>query len=297
MFHVEPMKKTPHLKVKDHLVSNQEFLVSLNDSTGILETIPRPSKEEIHKYYESNSYISHKSDKTTGINFIYKIIRKYSFKRKHSIIRGGLKANKINLLDVGCGNGDFLMYCEKLGCNVEGIENNKNALISSRMEKSLIVYNDFEQMQNSSNTILNNKRFDAITMWHSLEHLHDLDQVISNLQKSLSDKGVVLVACPNHLSYDAQYYNKDWAAYDAPRHLWHFNRASIQKLFAKHEMELVKVCPMRWDAFYISMLSEKIKLGRPNIIKAMYIGFVSNFKAMFTKEYSSLLYVFQKNSK
>ena len=297
MFHVEPMKKTPPLKVIDHLVTKQEFLISHNDLTGVLETTPRPSKQEIHKYYESNNYTSHKSDKKTFINILYKIIRKLSIKRKYNILRGFLKTTKINLLDVGCGNGDFLMYCERRGCNAVGIENNKNALISSRNEKHLTVYNDFEQMHKSSEIILNNKKFDAITMWHSLEHLHDLDLVISNLQKVLCDKGVILVACPNHLSYDAQHYSKYWAAYDVPRHLWHFNRHSIQKVFAKHEIELVKVFPMRWDAFYISMLSEKIKLGQSNIIKAIYVGLISNLKARFTKEHSSLLYVFQKTSK
>ena len=128
-------------------------------------------------------------------------------------------------------------------------------------------------------------------MWHSLEHIIDLNQTILDMKKLLTKKGVIVVACPNHKSFDARFYKESWAAYDLPRHLWHFDKDSISKLFLEHNMQLIKTLPMYWDSFYISILSEKIVNKKNNYLKGFVIGLMSNLCALFSKEYSSLIYV------
>ena len=137
-------------------------------------------------------------------------------------------------------------------------------------------------------------KYEVITLWHVLEHVPNLQEYISELKKLLKPNGVLIVAVPNFKSYDAEYYNEFWAAFDVPRHLWHFSKKSIDLLFSKHGMSVSKTLPMKFDSFYVSMLSEKYKTGKSNILRAFWIGLKSNIKAMSNNEYSSLIYVIKK---
>jgi 2-polyprenyl-3-methyl-5-hydroxy-6-metoxy-1,4-benzoquinol methylase len=140
---------------------------------------------------------------------------------------------------------------------------------------------------------LEDHSFDVITMWHVLEHVPDLNHQIKELKRLLKPSGSLIIAVPNFKSFDAQHYGKFWAAYDVPIHFWHFSKTAIQKLFQKEQMELVKVLPMKFDSFYVSLLSEKYKTGRMNYVKAFFIGLWSNIKAQSDLEYSSHIYVFK----
>ena len=284
------MKKLKHvLSANDHLVTGRKFDILKNPETTILETHPRPTKEELPTYYDSENYTSH-NDKSAGIvSFCYRIIKSISTRRKIRIGQNSLSKNtpqnKPRLLDVGCGTGDFLYSCLKKGWQINGIENNKNAKNNSRTEVSSFIFDDFEFLKSQP------ERFDIITMWHSLEHIIDLKQTIVDMKKLLTNKGVIVVACPNHKSFDAMFYKESWAAYDLPRHLWHFDKDSISKLFVEHNMQLTKTLPMYWDSFYISILSEKIANKKNNYFKGFMIGLMSNLSALFSKEYSSLIYI------
>ena len=279
----------PYLKCLDYTVSNQEFSILKDEESELLITSPRPKSEDLGSYYESESYISHTDSKHTLLDKIYQIVKKYSITKKVRLVQSFMTANasEKSVLDIGCGTGDFLEACQKKGFRISGIEPNEKA-------KS-IAENKLNQKMNSDIFKLSPQQFDCISMWHVLEHVPNLTDYILELKKKLKPKGVLIIAVPNHKSYDAKYYGKFWAAFDVPRHLWHFSKKSIQLLFEKNELKVIKTIPMKFDSFYVSILSEKHKTKKGNLIKAFYIGLKSNIKAMRTKEYSSIIYII-KNS-
>lgn len=270
-------RTTPYLICKDYLVSNESYRVMKNDQLEMLVTSPVPPKLE--KYYESNEYRSHNSSNYTALNLLYNWVKKQSFKRKKALFNNAIK-NKI-ILDIGAGTGDFLLYCKNQGLDIAGVEPNEKARIKAQSKGVTL--------QDSLNKI-DKKKFDIITLWHVLEHLPNLYESLARIKTLLSEKGQLFIAVPNFKSYDAQYYQEFWAAYDVPRHLWHFSQESIQAIFSSVNMKLTKVHPLKYDSFYVSLLSEKNKTGKNNFIKAFLVGLQSNLKAKRSKEYSSLIY-------
>ena len=194
----------------------------------------------------------------------------------------------MKVLDIGCGTGDFLVACRKKSFYISGVEPNKKAreFTISKIKKVELKKSIYDLKE----------KYDVITMWHVLEHVPDLEKYILKLEALLKPKGVLIIAVPNYKSYDAKYYKQFWAGYDVPRHLWHFSKKSISLLFSKTSIKVTSIKPMKFDSFYVSLLSEKHKTGKLNFIKAFYIGLLSNLKAKKEKEYSSLIYIL-KNSK
>lgn len=277
-------RKPVFLTVKDYSVSGEIFELIQNSTYGYLETTPQPKKEKLSEYYNSEDYISHTDSKRNLFEKVYHWVRELALKKKLILINSFHLESK-NLLDVGCGTGDFLIAAKKNGWSVFGIEPNKQARIiaNSKAPNSVFETEKLSAFKEAS--------FDVITLWHVLEHLPQLENQIKNFKKLLKPNGVLIVAVPNFKSYDAKYYKEFWAAYDVPRHLWHFNRSSVSSLFSKMKMQVVKIKPMWFDAFYVSLLSEKYKTDKMNVIKGFYIGALSNLKALKTKEASSLIYI------
>tara|TARA_R110001583_G_scaffold15522_3_gene63907 strand:- start:3004 stop:3864 length:861 start_codon:yes stop_codon:yes gene_type:complete len=280
------LKKELYLTCKDYTVSNKNFDLLYNSEFEMLETFPQPIGEELAGYYESSDYISHTDSKKSLIDKVYQLVKSYTLKNKLKLINS-FKTEDKNLLDIGCGTGDFLFTCKNAGWNVIGVEPNKSA---NNLAKSKISKDNNTVIFSKVNEIVNIK-FDVITLWHVLEHVPNLDAYILELKSLLKPNGVLVVAVPNFRSYDAHYYKQFWAAFDVPRHLWHFSKNSIQQLFSKQEMIVNKILPMKFDSFYVSLLSEKYKSSKSNFLKAFCIGFRSNCKALRTKEYSSLIYI------
>ncbi|PIA78990.1 methyltransferase [Gaetbulibacter sp. 4G1] len=277
-----------HLKVKDYSVSGEEFELILNSEYGFLETTPQPSLNKLPNYYESEDYISHTDSQRNLFEKAYHLVRKVSLKKKLKLINSFSPTNK-TLLDVGCGTGDFLQTAKQNNWNVSGIEPNKQArkIANNKTDDSVFETSQLLKFEESS--------FDVITLWHVLEHLPNIEEQMSCFKKLLKPKGTLIIAVPNHKSYDAKYYKQFWAAYDVPRHLWHFNKGSISKLVSKQFMKVVKIKPMFFDAFYVSLLSEKYKSGKMNLVKGFYVGLMSNLKSITTKEASSLIYIIKNN--
>jgi 2-polyprenyl-3-methyl-5-hydroxy-6-metoxy-1,4-benzoquinol methylase len=207
-----------------------------------------------------------------------------------------LQTEGASILDIGCGTGDFLAAAKNKGWSVVGIEPNENAKnlatkkVNTPHTKVSSFYKNIEALLKDKG----DEKFDVITMWHVLEHVYNLEEYIRNLEKLLKPNGSLLIAVPNYNSFDAKYYGKFWAAYDVPRHLWHFSQKSIAKLFGENNMEVIQTIPMKFDSYYVSLLSEKYKTGSSNPLKAFKIGFQSNLKAATSKEYSSLIYILKK---
>jgi predicted SAM-dependent methyltransferase len=265
------------LTVKDHSVSGETFQLILDEELQLLKTHPQPAPEALGRYYESDDYISHTDGKRTLFEKLYHTVKQKALRDKIRLIES-LSNMKGNLLDVGAGTGDFLVEAKKNNWAITGISVSKGV----------------EFVENL--TAIESNSQDVITMWHVLEHVPDLENEISELKRILKPDGVLVVAVPNYKSYDAKYYGQYWAAYDVPRHLWHFSKISIKKLFAVQNMELIKVLPMKFDSFYVSLLSEKYKTGKMNFIGGFLTGLKSNVKARKNMEYSSHIYVL-KNAK
>ncbi|TBN04040.1 class I SAM-dependent methyltransferase [Hyunsoonleella flava] len=273
-----------YLIVKDYSVSGEEFHLIENSEYGYLETSPRPSENKLPEYYKSEDYISHTDSKRNLFEKAYHFVRSISLKKKLKLINSFSLKGK-TLLDVGCGTGDFLKTSQKNGWQVFGIEPNEKARAIANKKTSNAVFEIEHLLKFKAHS------FDIITLWHVLEHLPNLEEHISIIKKLLKPEGKLIIAVPNYQSYDAKYYKAFWAAYDVPRHLWHFNRDSVSSLVGKFNLKVIKTKPMWFDAFYVSMLSEKYKSGKMNPIKGFWVGLVSNIKALGSKEASSLIYI------
>jgi len=285
------MNNMVFISTKDYTVSNESFDLILDDELDMLITFPQPKKEDLGKYYESEKYISHTDSKQSLFDKVYQTVKRYTVSKKVKFIDGfvGSKSTTKTLLDVGCGTGDFLVGSKKNNWKISGVEPNETARQITESKISQNIVEDISELKYD--------QYDVITLWHVLEHVPNLTEYISQLKKLLKTDGTLLIAVPNYKSYDAKYYGKFWAAYDVPRHLWHFSRKAIKELFKKEKMEVVKTHPMLFDSFYVSLLSEKYKTGNQNPIRAFFIGLRSNMKAIRTKEYSSHVYVIKNTLK
>lgn len=269
------------IKVNDHSVSKETFDLLLDEDLQLLKTYPQPSFDKLPSYYESEDYISHTDSKRTLFEKLYHLVKTNALKNKVALIT---KENTTigKLLDIGAGTGDFLTQAKLSGWNCTGIEPNEKAKNIS-ISKGVSFINTLEELENNS--------FDVITMWHVLEHVPDLENQIKTLKRLLKPNGTIVIAVPNYKSFDAKHYKSFWAAYDVPRHLWHFSKTSILKLVAKENLKLEKVKPMWFDSFYVCLLSEKYKTGKMNFLKGFFFGFVSNCSGIIKKEYSSHIYI------
>jgi len=274
------------LAVKDHSISKENFELFRDESLDLLITLPQPEEKNLAKYYESDDYISHTDGKRSLFEKVYHFVKTIALKSKLDLIND-LQPSKGKLLDIGAGTGDFLALAKQYGWNITGVEPSEKA-------KSIALKKGVSFVENTN--LLDENSFDLISMWHVLEHVPNLEEQIKELKRLLKPNGTILIAVPNFNSYDAKQYGTFWAAYDVPRHLWHFSKTAIRMLFEKEELKLEKVLPMKFDAYYVSLLSEKYKTGNMNFISAFFVGLRSNLKAKQSLEFSSHIYVI-KNAK
>ena len=276
----------PFLVCKDYTVSQQNFNIVSCKSCGFKFTNPRPENSVIGDYYKAEEYVSHSNTTKGVVNKLYHSVRNYTLKQKLKLISSYVSRG--TMLDYGCGTGMFLNVCKNDCWETYGMEPDDNARKMS-IEKGLDVFSDKDKVSDR----IADKKFNAITLWHVLEHVTDMEATLSFFKSKLNDDGVLIIAVPNHVSYDAQYYKEFWAAYDVPRHLHHFDINSMTSLVEKAGFKFQESKPMKFDSFYVSMLSEKYKTGSVNLVKAFLVGLTSNFKAKDTHSYSSTIYIFK----
>lgn len=275
------------MKIKDHFLSQEIFELEETKTKGVWKTYPIPAN--LSKYYESKDYISHHQDSGSAKEKLYKFLQGFNLSYKKNIIKTYANNNsKIKILDYGCGAGEFLKYIEN-DFETFGFEPNQDArnVAKSKTSKTKIISN-LDEVEDES--------FDAITLWHVFEHVENQEEMLSLFYQKLKAKGKLIIAVPNPTSYDAKYYKEYWAAYDVPRHIYHFSKNGMENLISENKKwDLLKIKPLLLDSFYISMLSEKYKNSKLFWLKATIRGAISNIKASFSGEFSSLIYIIRKN--
>ena len=274
------------LKLKDYFLTQEEFEILECEDCKLLFTSPCPAPDKIGNYYKSEDYLSHNEEKKGLFARIYNKVKKINIKNKFKIATSS-QQSAVSILDIGCGVGDFLLYAKEKGCNVTGIEPSEDARKIAEKKLDCKISSP-EELQN-----IPDNSFDIITMWHVLEHVADLKTEIHHLQRILKKDGRLVLALPNYKSYDAEYYKDKWAAYDVPRHLSHFSQTSIKNIFKETNLQLIDIKPLKWDSFYISMLSEQYLNSKNSFLKGILTGWKSNRKARKSGEYSSLVYIFK----
>ena len=288
-----PLCKSSAIKKRfaciDKFATGESFDIYECEDCGLVFTQNFPDEKEIDRYYESPTYISHSNTNKGLINRIYQLVRKRMLQKKAKLVKKLTLLEKGKLLDYGAGTGHFARVMAAKGWNVTAIEKNEKA-----RELALKDFG-FEMFPVEALAEIKNKELDVVTMWHVMEHIQDPDKMWKELHRALNDTGVAIIAVPNSISYDAQKYKEHWAAYDVPRHLWHFTPSSIMRWGEKHGFLLEKQYGMPFDGFYISMLSEQNKGSRLHTIKGFWNGF-KGWIAQCRKSNasSSIIYVFRK---
>lgn len=248
-----------------------------------------PSMNEIGKYYASEDYISHSDTRRGVVNRLYHFVRNITVKSKRNLVIKSSGRQSGEVLDIGCGTGSYLAAMRASGWKVTGIE--PDSMARSNAGK----LHDIVPLSAEALFSLPDGTFHAITLWHVLEHVHNLHGYLAKIESLLSPGGRIFIAVPNHISFDARHYRQFWAAYDVPRHLYHFSPDSMNTLLKGHGLEIEKVKPMWFDSFYVSLLSEKYRKGFAGPLKAFLAGLISNIMTMFSRNRcSSLIYVIRR---
>lgn len=278
----------PFLNCVDYSVSQEMFPLIECTKCQLVITSPRPDDQQLGKYYNSPQYISHSAESQSILDKIYRLARYFTLRWKLSVIKKHSKTYPTNLLDIGCGTGDFLHYCQTQGIKTNGIEPSPNARAVAERKIGRAIATTLDEIT---------EKHSCITLWHVLEHIPDLSKTLTQTAERLTENGTIFIAVPNHLSYDAQRYKNYWAGYDVPRHLWHFKKSNMESLLNKNTLKLKGIVPMKLDSFYVSLLSEKYKHNRntfATMAPAFYNGVLSNLKARKSHQYSSLIYIAEK---
>jgi 2-polyprenyl-3-methyl-5-hydroxy-6-metoxy-1,4-benzoquinol methylase len=278
----------PFLICKDHTVSKEEFQIVECNHCQFKFTTPVPRETIIGKYYQSNEYISHSDTKDGLVNRLYHLVRKITLKNKLSLVNSLTRGRTI--LDIGCGTGYFLKTCKENGWQIDGMEPDQNARKMAEKLNKHELYSDLFSIQQ-------NHQYDIVTLWHVLEHMYKLNESIIKIKLLMKEQGKLVIAVPNCESEDARIYKENWAAYDVPRHLYHFSQKTMATLLEKHDLKIDQTIPMKFDSFYVSMMSEKYtsENNKPGLIRSFINGCKSNiYGFMNENNYSSIIYIASK---
>ena len=258
-----------------HLVQCQCSFVYLN---------PRPKIDNISSYYPSEKYDPHyMSNKSIWIKF-YHFVQFFTLRWKYSKIPDIHRSR--NLLDIGAGQGEFASFMSKRGWNVV-IQDANIDIIDKNIPHDYNFVKDLQQINESES-------FNVITLWHSLEHIHNIKDLYSQINRLLAPEGVLLIAVPNLQAPEKKSFGVKWAAYDAPRHLYHFHPDSIKRLCMKYDFKIVRKFSLFQDSPYNILLSISNK-SLIQLLRAAIILFMTLIQSIYRgPDYSSSFLVICK---
>jgi SAM-dependent methyltransferase len=280
----------PHfLSCTDNFVTKEVFNICRCKKCGFTFTQDYPDEPDAGRYYESDEYISHSDSKKGITDKVYQLVRKFMLNRKKNIIEKITGISSGNILDIGSGTGHFLNTMKLAGWNISGVEINAKA-----RDYAASVFN-IETISPEDIKSLNDNSFDCITLWHVLEHFHEPDKFMGVISRLLKPEGVAFIALPNSNSFDSKHYAKNWAAFDVPRHLWHFNPATFLLFAIKNRFSITGKRYLPFDVFYISILSEKYGGSKFPLLSGTLNGMRFSFRSLFNKSgKSSVIYILRK---
>jgi len=275
---------------RDFLVSGDIFPVCNCGSCSFVFTNNAPGEQESAAFYVSDEYISHSDTGKGLINKAYHLVRKWMLASKFRMLREESRLSSASVLDIGSGTGYFPVFLRQKGWECQGIE------ISDAAREAALARNNISLLPPAAILDIKSSGIDIITMWHALEHFYRPGDYLDASHRILKDDGLLVVAVPNHLSHDAKKYGGRWAAWDVPRHLWHFNPDSMQEMAEKHHFKLQSIRRLPFDAFYVSVLSEKNNNTPFPLIRGFIAGSVSWLGSIRNiRTSSSLVYFFRKD--
>lgn len=274
----------------DHFTTLEEFSIEKCTVCDFIRTKDAPTAKDIGRYYQSESYISHSETSKGVINRIYHIVKKIMLSRKARLVKKSAKLDMGRILDYGTGTGMFIQEMQRKGWHTVGIEKSKEARDFASARHNIHL---FEHPQKCDDE---DQRFDVITLWHVMEHIEELDELWKTIDNSLTKNGTLIIALPNCASYDAKHYKGEWAAYDVPRHLWHFTESTFRKLSVNKGYKITAIKRMPFDGFYISMLSEQNRKSKLAVARGVIHGLWGLVLSLFDKkESSSLIYILKRS--
>ncbi len=273
----------------DHFVTREVFHLRTCENCGFKFTSDAPDSEHIAPYYKSDAYISHSDTRDGLVNRMYHLVRRFMLQQKRHLI--ARYSTGKDLLDIGCGTGYFLNHMAQNGYRATGVEVDENArgyavtTFGLKVDSTEIMYR--EAPENS---------YDIITLWHVLEHLHDAPAYLQWIQKALKPDGLLVIALPNHASLDAATYGSDWAAYDPPRHLWHFKPGVLDAFIKPYGFDVIHYKGMPFDAWYNAIMSANYSKRHFHLLHGFLTGLRSNIISLGHPERSSsVIYVIRKS--
>lgn len=281
-----------YLEVEDHSVSHGTFKIVRCKKCNFLFTNPRPAQEKIASYYDSENYISHHDEGDSVLSEVYNMVRKLAVRSKLNLLKKNDTEVEKEILDIGCGTGFFLSSCKEQNWTITGTEPDHDARLAARKNTGSPIYESIFDPE------FHDRQFSSITMWHVLEHVHQLQETMTWIHHHLKPKGTLFIAVPNPQSYDAKLFGPYWAAYDVPRHLYHFTKETMEKLLQQFNFSIVDLKCMLFDSYYVSLLSNQYKYGKSKILNSILSGTLSNIKGFGTNLHntnsSSIIYIAHK---
>lgn len=296
---------TVSLQVPDRFdpSGKEQWQLVCSNASGLVMLNPRPESSEIACHYHSGTYDPHlHTQNSSGLrDKLYLAARSLSLRSRASIILQGVTKplQQLSILEIGCSTGDLLHYFHQKKRipthNLAGVEPDTEAATHARKVSGVTVCPSIYEES------LSGKTFDRIVLWHTLEHIHAINETLEWTVKKLQPEGVVVIALPNPASSDAKHYRENWIAWDAPRHLFHFTPDTLKKLLEAHNLTVFRQLPYPPDALYNIFHSEKLLCKRHNLsfhplrkVNALWRGVLGAVKGQIRPEEASSLVFFAR---